>query len=68
MLTQVLAYDTVAFRPWQLTENRQDHSEDEALCLRRLVAFALERTTMTRVPTLDWPADLFADVGLEIAA
>jgi hypothetical protein len=68
MLTEVLARDTVAFRefPWQQTENRHGQSEDEALYLRRLVG--LERTKMTRVPTLDWPADLFADGRLELAA
>jgi len=42
--------------------------EYEALNLRRLVAIALETTVMTRVPMLDWPADLFADVRPEIAA
>jgi hypothetical protein len=69
MLTEVLAHDTVAFRqmPWQQTEIRHDQSEDQAPYLRRLSAIGLERATMTRVPTLDWPTDLFADVRLEIA-
>ncbi len=42
--------------------------DDEALYLRHLVAMALEKAAMTRVPMLDWPSDLFADVRLEIAA
>jgi hypothetical protein len=32
------------------------------------VAIGLERATISRVPTLDWPADLFADVRVEMAA
>jgi hypothetical protein len=70
MLAQVLAHDTVASRqfPWPQPENQRSQSEDEAFYLRRLVAVALERTAMTRVPTLDWPSDLFADVRPEIAA
>jgi hypothetical protein len=70
MLTQVLTHDTVAFRepPRQQTGNRRSHGEDEAFYLRRLVAIGLERATISRVPTLDWPADLFADVRVEMAA
>jgi hypothetical protein len=70
MLTQVLTHDPVAFRerPRQPSENRRRRREDEALSLRRLVAIALERTVMARVPMLDWPSDLFADVRPEIAA
>jgi hypothetical protein len=70
MLTELLAHDTAAFRefPWQQTENRHDLNEDQAMYMRRLMAIGLERATMSRVPTLDWPANLFADVRLEIAA
>jgi hypothetical protein len=70
MLTQVLTHDTVALRerPRQQAENRRGRSEDDTFNLRRLVAIRLERTVITRVPTLDWPSDLFADVRLEIAA
>jgi hypothetical protein len=64
MLTQVLIHDPAAFRG----RPRQRQREYEALYLRRLVTIALERTAMTRVPMLDWPADLFVDVGPEIAA
>jgi hypothetical protein len=70
MLTQVLVHAPVAFRerPRQPSENRRRRRENEALYLRRLVALGLERTVMSRVPMLDWPADLFADVRPEIAA
>jgi hypothetical protein len=70
MLTQVLTHDPVTFRerPRQPTENRRRRREDEALYLRRLVAIALEKTVLTRVPMLEWPSDLFADVRPEIAA
>jgi hypothetical protein len=70
MLTEVLAHDTIAFRGcrWQQTETWHGQAEDQALHLRRQVAVRPERATMTRVPTLDWPTDLFADVRLEIAA
>ena len=69
MLTQVLSHDPVAFRerPRQPSENRRRRREDEALYLRRLVAIALEKTVLTRVPMLDWPSDLFAGVRAEIA-
>jgi hypothetical protein len=70
MLTEVLEHDTVTFRefPWQQIEDRHDQSEDQAMYMRRLMAIGLERATIIRVPTLDWPTDLFADVRLEIAA
>ena len=34
--------------------------------LRHLVAIGLEMTAMTRVPTLDWPSDLFADARVGV--
>jgi hypothetical protein len=70
MPIQVLTHDPVAFRerPRQPLKNRRRRRADKALYLRRLVAIALEKTVMTRVPMLDWPSDLFADIRPEIAA
>lgn len=70
MLAQVLTSDPVAFLAWppKQPDNQRGRSEDDALQRRRLAAIVLERTAMTRVPTLDWPSDLFAEVRVEIAA
>ncbi len=48
-------------------DNSRDSSQVDALYLRRLVAIRLEMTAMMRIPTLDWPSDLFADAHLEVS-
>ena len=69
MTTLALTPDTpgfhVSLRSWPV--NRRRRVDDEALHFRRLVATARENPVATRVPTLDWPADLFAEVRPEIA-
>ena len=58
---------TVCERPRQQPETRRDRSKDDAFYLRRLVVIGLEMTTMTRVPALDWPSDLFPDAVAGVA-
>ena len=69
MNTQALTADTPTFHasPPPRPVNRRDRGEDAARHLSRLMSLARERTRVTRVPALDWPVDLFADVAPEIA-
>jgi hypothetical protein len=64
MLAQEAA--PVRERHQQQPENRRDHDEDDSFFLRRLAAIRLEIAVLTRVPTLDWPSDLFANAGLGV--
>jgi hypothetical protein len=70
MLAHVLSHEPAPFRGRrrQRSENRRGHDADDAFNLRRIVAARLDLKTMSRVPTLDWPSDLFADACAETAA
>jgi hypothetical protein len=64
----MLTHDAATFheRRRQQPENRRDRDRDDAFYLRRLVEIGLEMTAMTRVPTLDWPSNLFADARASV--
>jgi len=59
----MLALEAVPFRECRQRqpENSRDQEENDLFQPRRLIAVGLEMTVMTRLPTLDWPTDLFAD-------
>jgi hypothetical protein len=42
-------------------EIRQSHDKYDPFHRRRILAIGCEISTMTRVPTLNWPVDLFVD-------
>lgn len=45
----------------QRRETRLGYDIDDRLYRRRVLAIGCETTTLMRVPTLDWPANLFVD-------